>query len=876
MLAPWLASPAAVEGVSDLPGLDGIPTLRQLAGLEAEWSPLIEQRLEAVASPEESERLTELRRRGAAASRRAQERLTAIERLARQAGALARMDYGFLYDPTHHLLAIGYSVSERRRDSSYYDLLASEARLCNFVAIAQGQLPQESWFALGRLLTTAAGEPLLLSWSGSMFEYLMPLLVMPTYENTLLDQTCKAAVARQIEYGRQCGVPWGISESGYNTVDVHLNYQYRAFGAPGLGMKRGLTEDLVIAPYASALALMVAPEAACQNLQRLAAAGFVGKFGFFEAIDYTPARQRRGQSHTAVRSFMAHHQGMSLLSLAYLLLDRPMQRRFESVPIFQATLLLLQERVPKVSAFYMHPGESADLSAPASAQELAVRIFSNPDTPLPEVQLLSNGRYHVMVTNAGGGYSRWKDLAVTRWREDGVCDHWGTFCYLRDVASGEFWSTAYQPTLKRPRYYEAIFSQGRVEFRRHDHDFETHTEIAVSPEDDIELRRVRLTNASRMRRTIEVTSYTEVVLAEPAADALHPAFSNLFVQTEIVPARQAILCTRRPRSRDEQPPWLFHLMVVHGVHGDEISYETDRLRFIGRGNTIAAPQALSAAAVLSGSQGPVLDPIAAIRYRITLDPYQEAIIDMVYGVGASRDVCLGMIGKYQDRRLADRVFDLAWTHSQVVLRQLNATEADAQLYGRLAGSVIYANAALRADPNILSANRRGQSGLWGYAISGDLPIVLLRMSDPANIELARQLVQAHAYWRRKGLAVDLVIWNEEPSGYRQLLHDQIMGLIAAGVEAHVIDRPGGIFVRSAEQIANEDRILLQAVARAILTDSRREPVGPDQPAPQARGSTGSPLDGDPNPSRRTPGAGRSAAPRPDLLQRVGRIYPGWA
>jgi cellobiose phosphorylase len=377
---------------------------------------------------------------------------------------------------------------------------------------------------------------------------------------------------------------------------------------------------------------------------------------------------------------MAHHQGMSLLALAWLLLDRPMQRRFESVPIFQATLLLLQERVPKVSAFYAHPGAIADLGAPAGAQEPAVRFFSTPDTPLPEVQLLSNGRYHVMVTNAGGGYSRWQDLAVTRWREDGTCDHWGTFCYLRDGASGEFWSTAHQPTRQRPAHYEAIFSQGRAEFRRRDHDIETHTEIAVSPEDDIELRRVRLTNASPTRRTLELTSYAEVVLAAPAADALHPAFSNLFVQTEIIHDRQAILCTRRPRSRDERPPWLLHLMAVHGAHSEPVSYETDRARFIGRGHTVAVPQAVTAGAALSGSQGAVLDPMVAIRCRITLDPDQEVTIDLVYGVGAGRDACLGIIEKYRDRRLADRVFDLAWTHSQVVLRQINATESDAQLY----------------------------------------------------------------------------------------------------------------------------------------------------------------------------------------------------
>ena len=339
-----------------------------------------------------------------------------------------------------------------------------------------------------------------------MFEYLMPLLVMPTYENTLLDQTCKAAVRRQIEYGKTCGRPWGISESGYNTIDVHLNYQYRAFGVPGLGLKRGLAEDLVIAPYASALALMVAPEEACLNLQRLAAEGFEGSYGFYEAIDYTPSRMPRGQSAAVVRSFMAHHQSMSFLSLAHLLLDRPMQKRFESDLSFQATTLLLQERIPKVSAFYSRSDEFSFSRTNSIAMEAPVRVFNSPTTPIPEVQLLSNGRYHVMITNAGGGYSRWKDIAVTRWREDTVCDNWGTFCYVRDVKNGEFWSSGYQPTLKQRKTYEVIFSEGRAEFRSTGHVYDMHTEIAVSPEDDIELRRVTITNRSRTRRAIDVTS----------------------------------------------------------------------------------------------------------------------------------------------------------------------------------------------------------------------------------------------------------------------------------------------------------------------------------------------------------------------------------
>ena len=819
-LAPWVALPAAPSEFGNFPDIAGIPTLRELVRLEVQLLPTIAHRLNENKTPEERDWLVQLRPLIQEASHRASERIETIEHLATQSGELACMQYDFLFDKPRRLLAIGYNVGEKQRDLSYYDLLASEARLCSFVAIAQEQIPQESWFALGRLLVTTDGEPTLLSWSGSMFEYLMPLLVMPTYENTLIGQTYRAVVQRQIEYGRQRGVPWGISESGYNTVDVHLNYQYRAFGVPGLGLKRGLAEDLVIAPYASTLALMVVPEVACLNLQRLAAEGLLGKFGFYEAVDYTPSRQRRGESSVVIQSFMAHHQGMSLLSLAYLLLDRPMQRRFASNPLFQATLLLLQERIPKASAFYAQATEVSDILMASSEPQIPMRVLKNPDTPMPEVQLLSNGRYHVMVTNAGGGYSRYKDLAVTRWREDSTCDHWGTFCYIRDLASGEFWSTAHQPTLKRSQHYEAIFSEGRAEFRRHDHDFDTHTDIVVSPEDDIELRRVRITNRARTRRTIDITSYMEVVLASPASDALHPAFSNLFVQTEIVDRRQAILSTRRPRALNEQTPWMFHLMAVHEGESSGVSYETDRAQFIGRGNGLAAPKAMVDAGDLSGRQGAVLDPIVAIRHRITLDPEASVTLDMVIGIADTRDASLELVEKYHDRRLADRVFDLAWTHSQVVLRQLNATEAEAQLYGRLANSVIYAHSLLRADASIVISNRRGQSGLWAHAISGDLPIVLLQIKNSSNIDLVRQLVKAHAYWRLKGLTVDLVIWNEDRDGYRHTLQEQIMGLIASGVEGHVIDRPGGIFVRHADQISIEDRILIQSVARAIITDSR--------------------------------------------------------
>ena len=739
-----------------------------------------------------------------------------IDAAVRQCIECSDYEYDFLFDKVQHYFAIGYNVEDHRRDPGFYDLLGSEARLGVYVAIAQGKIPQESWFALGRQIANSATDPVLISWSGSMFEYLMPLLMVPTFDSTLLDQTYKGAVRRHIDYGKRKGLPWGISESCFNMVHANMDYQYRAFGVPGLGLKRGLSEDYVVAPYASVMALMVEPDEAYQNLAQLSASGYEGPWGYYEAIDYTPARLQRGQTAGLVKAFMTHHQGMSFLSLAYLLLDQPMQRRFQSELHFQTSLLLLQEKIPTVTNVYTPAVDIAEIPVEAVNPEL--RVIHTPNTPIPEVQLLSNGRYHVVITNAGGGYSRWKDLAVTRWREDGTRDHWGTFCFIRDLETKEFWSATHQPTLKQPEHYEVIFSQDRAEFRRKDHQIDSHLEIAISPEDNVEMRRLHISNRSRKKRLIDVTSYTEVVLNIAIAEMLHPVFSNLFVQTEIVPSRHALLATRRPRAVEEKPLWMFHLMKLHGHDAVQITYETDRDQFIGRGRSIESPMAMQRETGLSGNQGSVLDPVMSIQYTIELKPYEAVTLDMVYGVAGNRDDGQNLIDKYQDKYMIDRGFELAWTHSHVALRQINATAADSLLYCRLAGSIIYANASFRADPSVILKNQRGQSGLWSHSISGDWPIVLLQIEDGDNIGLVEKLVQAHAFWRLKGLTVDLVIWNEDHGGYRQVLQQQIMSLITTAYSTEGPEKPGHIFIRSAEQLSNEDRILFQTVARVIISD----------------------------------------------------------
>ena len=816
-LAPWLGvEPAGIP--PDLwRALDSGCILEAVSVLGEGQSPPIDGA--GVGSSAEPPQLAGIERLMCMASARARERIETLEALAAQCREFADQDYEFLYDTSRHLLTIGYDVAKRRRDEGFYDLLASESRLGSFVGIAQGKLPLEHWFRLGRLVAMSHGKAMLLSWGGSMFEFLMPRLVMPGYDQTLLGQTCTAIVDRQIDYGGQRGVPWGISESAENSTDAGLNYQYRSFGVPGLGFKRDLAADLVIAPYASVLALAVRPQQACVNMERLAADGYEGRYGFYEAVDFTPSRMTADRDPALIRSFMAHHQGMSFVSLVNFLADNPMPRRFESDPLFRTTTLLLQERVPRASPFQLQPSDGLAGRAVPAGPEDRPRIFTTPHTTMPEVHLLSNGRYHVMVTAAGAGYSRWRDLAVTRWNDDTTMDNAGTFVYVNDLSIGRQWSVAFQPTCVESRTYEAIFPQARAEFRRRDGGLDSYTEIAVSPEDDIEYRRITLSNFTGKSRTIELTSYAEVVLAPPAADAAHPSFSNLFVQTHILKERHAILCSRRPRSPGEACPWMLHLFTVRGLQQYEISYETDRRAFVGRGRTTRNPLAMATAGPLGGADGSVLDPVVAIRCRLTLGVGETVTVGFVSGVAETRQQADMLIDKYQDSKLADRVFDLAIIHGKIVLRQLNATESDAQLYGILASSILYANRHRRASPSLLVRNTRGQSHLWAYSISGDLPIVLLRIGDPSKIELVVKLIQAHAYWRLKGLAVDLVIWNEERTGYRQVFNDQIVGLIAAGPEASLYDKTGGVFVRHPDQMSDEDQVLMLAAARVVFTDT---------------------------------------------------------
>ena len=752
-------------------------------------------------------------------------RLAAIAETAESMAAA--MDFTFLFDRTRKLLSIGYRVGEGRLDEACYDLLASEARLASFVAIAKGDLHVDHWFHLTRALTPVGRGSALVSWSGSMFEYLMPDLLMKSPEGSLLSQTYDLVVHRQIEYGEERGVPWGISECAFSARDVDLTYQYSAFGVPGLGLKRGLSQDLVIAPYATALAAMVDPAVAVRNLARMAAAGGRGDYGFYEALDYTRSRLPEGQSVAVVRTYMAHHQGMSLVAFANAITNGAMRDRFHAEPSVKASELLLQERTPR-EVLVARP-RAEEVSAAANVRELVppvVREFDTPHDAVPRTQLLSNARYSVMLTSAGSGYSRWQDVSITRWREDPTLDCWGAYIFLRDEQSGYVWSAGYQPVCVEPDDYSVSFYEDHAEFTRHDRSIKTKFEIVVSSEDDVEVRRVSLTNLGSRPRDIQVTSYAEVALIAQAADVAHPAFANLFVETEFVAEIGALVATRRKRSPDEMSVFAAHTVAVEGESVGDLQYETDRARFLGRDRSIREPFAVMDGLPLSGTTGSVLDPILSLRRTVHVPAGGTVRLTFATIAASTREQALDLADKFRDASAFERTETLAWTHAQVQLRHLGIDPEEAHLFQRLANGVLYSDAALRPSSDVLSRTSLELSSLWGQGISGDLPIVLVRIDDPDDLDIVRQLLRAHEYWRNKNLSVDIVILNEKASSYIQELHGSLEALIRTSQHRSSPSSSsvsGQIFLLRTDLISADLRDQLLCIARVVLL-SRRGPL----------------------------------------------------
>ncbi len=722
-----------------------------------------------------------------------------------------------LYDKKKQLFSIGYNFEDNKLTNSYYDLLASEARLTSYISIAKGEIPVTHWFKMGRALTVVGRYKGLVSWTGTMFEYLMPLLIMKTYKHTLMDETYSFVIKSQKKYAKMRNMPWGISESAFNLLDHNQEYQYKAIGVPWLGLKRGLIEDAVTTPYATCLALMVDPRGAMENLQKLKSEGLEGRYGYYEAADYTKERLGSESSHHIIKSFMAHHQGMSLLALNNFLNKNIMQERFHQDPAMDASRLLLQEKVPgNVLITKTHKEKVIPYKEDIIKEKRAIRTFYQPELIFPKAHILTNGNYSIMITDRGTGYSKNKLMAVTRWRMDNALDSYGMFFYLKNLDTDAIWSATYAPFNTKADNYEVTFMADKAIYLRRDGDIETKTEVLAASGENAEIRRLSITNKGEETCNIEVTSYSEIVLASQDADEYHPAFSNLFIETEFNKELNCLIGSRRPKSKLDKTTWIGQSTVLQGNSTGEIQYETDRMKWLGRGRNLKNPLAILSGKPLSNTTGPVLDPVMSMRVKVSIEPGKTAKISYVTTVAESNEYLLTKIEKYSSPDRIEGAFNLAQVRSSLEMKYLNMKEEEEELYQNMLADVIFASPLRNKNQKQIMENTKGQSALWRYSISGDLPIILVVLNNNNQMKLLSEVLKAQEYCHLMDIVVDLVILNEEEHTYDAPLNQLISDIILSSQTHDYASRIKHVFVLDKGKVLEEDIPLLYAVSRLVF------------------------------------------------------------
>jgi cellobiose phosphorylase len=748
-----------------------------------------------------------------------------IDKLIREINNIMQeMDFKFLYNKERGLFSIGYNLEEKSLGSSYYDLLASESRATSFITIALNQIPKEHWFNLSRAMTDAFNERSLVSWSGTMFEYFMPPLIMKCYKDTLFSMTYSSVIKAQNQFAKLKGVPWGISESAYYQFDMAENYQYKAFGIPGVGLKRGLEDELVISPYSTLITLPYSKDAGIQNLRRLMEKETYGRYGFIEAIDYTPNRVSKmdtlgEEAKKNVRCYMVHHLGMSLMALDNVLNDNIFQRRFHNIPEVKATELLLKERIPSNITFEREENFAAKKKT-LEKEDFIPRIYEGAKRENPEVLLLSNGSYSTMVTLSGSGYGKKDNMTVYRWRGDSTSDSTGSFCYIKNLNSNDYWSATYEPCKSSGDSYTAEFSVDKGIFKRKDGSIESQLQIVVSPEDDVEIRKLVLKNTGEKGRSLEITSYMEVTLQSFQGDAVHPSFSNLFISTEYDEENSCLLGSRRARVKEGVVPYIIHKVISPQDFEGAVTYETSRVNFIGRNRSLKSPKALDNDAPLLNTVGTVLDPIVSLRARVRLEAGEEKEVYYVTGTTNSKEEALEIAKKYEEISKLEKAYSSYSRAVQLELKGLGIKSAQANIYQRLAAYILFLHNGRSDREEYIKNIKFNQQDLWAYGISGDLPLAMVLVKNEDDMDLARGMIRMHYYWKSKGLKVDLLIYNDEETSYEQPLQRNIMSAISLSKEGDALNKPGGIFIHNKATMGEEIRDFLIGIA-ALYVDSRK-------------------------------------------------------
>jgi cyclic beta-1,2-glucan synthetase len=727
---------------------------------------------------------------------------------------LERIEFTFLYDEQREVFYLGYELESGRMDQNHYDLLASEARTASLFAIAQNQVPRSHWLHLARPFTSISGTPTLVSWNGSMFEYLMPNLFTHTYPETLLDETSKGVVQAQIDYGKQNKVPWGISESSYYMFDQAENYQYKGFGVPSLGRKRGLANDLVISPYASLLAINVKPRAVLENIEALKNEGALGHFGFYESIDYTKSRLPLGQDKAIIKSYMAHHQGMIMVAFGNFLNTCRVIDRVHSDPRIITTELLLQEQIPQAEMVQTTKDQTVSVGA-QDATGITVTPWSpNSDQPGRAVHTLSNGRLNLLMTDSGSGYLSWKDIALTRWRQDEALDPWGIWFYIQDLDQGNVWSIGMRPVGGQPQEYQVIYSPHMTEIRQVINQTWMTMQTTIMPNEDVCLQKITITNQSKQKRHYRVLSYGEVVLAPQAMDQQHPAFNKLFIESDFDAELNSLHFTRRLRSSTEEPRAMSHFLF-DGISGKP-EFTADRRQFVGRGRNLSNPVVIIDQEELNGGVGTTLDPIFSIGKRFTLNPNRSVTLTYLTIAAETTDTVKSIAETMLNETRIENAFTSSESHNIKLMRTLNLDSGKLSQIQSLLSHVVYPVPRLRADSDTLAKNELGQSGLWPFGISGDYPILLVLVNKKEEAEDLQDILLAHHYWRKMGLMIDLVIMNTKDAGYTQELNEKIHQVINIMERQVWLNQRGGIFTLTASQMDIKPLRLLKTAANVLL------------------------------------------------------------
>ncbi len=745
--------------------------------------------------------------------------------------------FNYLYVESKHLFSIGYNIEDDKLTNSYYDLLSSESRQTSFIAIARGEVPVKHWFKLGRNITLSDGYKGMVSWSGTMFEYFMPILIMKSYKNTLLDETYSFALRSQKKYGHERSLPWGVSESGFYSFDVNNEYQYKAIGVPWLGLKRGLIEDAVVAPYATFLALVIDPISSIKNLKTLRSIGAYGEYGFFEAIDYTPERLPLGVKHSVIKNYMVHHLGMSFLALNNCINNNIMQTRFHSDPQVEAAKLLLFEKIPANIKLVKAVKEKViPFKAVIYKEKGVVRSLNAPDKVLPKVNVLSNGNYTVFITDRGTGFSKVKTAFISRWREDVTVDAYGMFFYIRNVETNSIWSATFAPFNVMPMRYEANFSISGANFKRYDENIETETKIVVSSIDNAEIRNISIKNRNNKTSFIEVTSFFEVILTKLSDDIAHPAFSNLFIKTEFLEEENCLIAYRRPISESQKGLWNACTVLVDGQRIEPVEYETDKLQFIGRGGSVSNPDIIMRNKPLTNTVGAVLDPILSLRVKVKIEHGKVAKISFINIVSDTYDGIFEVLAKFKNQKAVESQFKLSITKNQVLLKHLNFTSSEYQLFYEIISHIMFISPLKRQFQEYIQNSYKGQSSLWTYGISGDYPIILVEIQENSEIGILYEILQVYDFFKTKDIRVDIVILCKEENSYTNSLLSFISETIS--FNCHVGDLKNvmcGLYILNNNTVPREDVFLLYAVARVVFVGESGKLIN------QISNSNGKPL-----------------------------------